>query len=355
VAAAVSELVLGGGGALPVDVKSLAHELRRLWQENAKEGSAITRACTRNVVAICANEDEAARATTTLAALVGEHPARAFVVQAVDEPARLEGFLAAHCSLRAGGRHVCCEQLTLHVGAEMRRRAAGAIVPLLVPDLPVFVWVVGAPHWDDPLLGRLLDVADRLVIDSRSAHDPPAFVRDLLGARRADAWAPGDFEWSRLSDWREAIASLFDEPRTRTLPARIERVEVGYGKGGSAVAAALLAGWALDRLELARTHAGKPPIARAVLTAGDESSPGAIASVCLYAGAERPACTVAFEPGDSGLTSRVELDDACALPARRPFADQDMVRLLEDQLDVPRASPLYERALARASDLLRTT
>ena len=353
-AAPVSRQVLGGGEALPVDVKSLAHELRRLWQENAQEGSAITRACTRNLVALCAGEDEAARASETIGALAGEHPARAFVVQASPDPARLEGFLAAHCALRTGGRHVCCEQLTLHVGEDMRRRAAGAIVPLLVPDLPVFVWVVGAPRWDDPLLARLLDVADRLVIDSRTADDPPAFVRDLLGARRADAWAPGDFEWSRLTDWRESIASLFDEPGTRTLPSRIQRVEINYGKGGSAVAAALLAGWALDRLELARTHIGKPPLARAVLTAGDDSSPGAIASVCLYTGAERPVCTVAFEPGDSGLTSRVELDDACALPARRPFADQDVVHLLEDQLDVPRASPLYERALARAADLLRS-
>ena len=348
----MSEQLLGGGGALKVDVRSLGHELRRLWQENAQEGSAITRACTRNLVAICAGEEEAVRASTTIGALAGEHPARAFVVQAAANPEQLEGFLAAHCSLRAGGRHVCCEQLTLHVGVEMRRRAAGAIVPLLVPDLPVFVWVVGAPRWDDPLLSRLLDVADRLVIDSRAAHDPPAFVRDLLGARRADAWAPGDFEWSRLSDWREAIASLFDEPQTRALPARIERVEVSYGQGGSAVAAALLAGWTLDRLELARSHAGKPGAAQAKLVAGDEASPGAIARVCLFAGGDRPVCTVAFEPGDSGLTSRVELEDACALPARRPFAEQDEVHLLEDQLDVPRASPLYERALARAAALL---
>jgi glucose-6-phosphate dehydrogenase assembly protein OpcA len=350
----VTEQLLGGGGALPVEVAALGNELRRLWQENAQKGSPITRACTRNLVAICADEDEATLATETIGALAGEHPARAFVVQASSEPARLEAFLAAHCSLRAGGRHVCCEQLTLHVGAAERRRAAGAIVPLLVPDLPVFVWVVGAPDWGDPLLSRLLDVADRLVIDSRTVSDPPAFVKAMAGARRADAWAPGDFEWSRLTDWREAIACLFDEPSTRALPAQVARVEVRYGRGGSAVAAALLAGWALDRLELARANAGEAAIATALLTAGDDASPGAIASVRLLADAPRATCTVAFEPGDSGLTSRVEVEDACPLPARRPFAEQDAVRLLEDQLDVPRASPMYERALARATLLLST-
>jgi len=352
VEAPVTDQVLGGGGALSVDVKSLGHELRRLWQENEKEGAAITRACTRNLVVLCASPEETDRATETIAALAGEHPSRAFVVCADAEPSKLEAYLTAHCSVRAGGRHVCCEQLTMHVGRDARRRAAGAIVPLLVPDLPVFVWLPGAPSWDDPLLERLLDVSDRLVIDSRTATDPHGFVCGLVDAHTADAWAPGDFEWSRLADWREAVASLFDEPATRALPARIDRIEVRYGRGGSAVAAALLAGWAQDRVAAARSREGVPGTAQAALAAVSEASPGAILGVALQADEPRFRCTVAFEEGDSGLTSRVDLEDACALPARRPFTESDMVRLLEHQLDMPGASPLYERALARAATLL---
>lgn len=351
-AAPVTDQVLGGGGALSVDVKSLAHELRRLWQENEKEGSAITRACTRNLVALCASEAEASKATEAIAALAGDHPSRAFVVVASDEPAKLEAYLTAHCSLRAGGRHVCCEQLTLHVGSDARRRAAGAIVPLLVPDLPVFVWLPGTPTWDDPLLTRLLDVSDRLVIDSRTATDPHAFVCGLVDAHKADAWAPGDFEWSRLMDWREAVASLFDEPATFAMPAKIDTIEVRYGTGGSAVAAALLAGWAQDRVAAARAREGATGTAQATLAQVTEASPGAILGVVLKAAEPRLTCTVAFEAGDSGLTARVDLEDACALPARLPFTESDLVRLLEHQLDMPGASPLYERALARAATLL---
>jgi glucose-6-phosphate dehydrogenase assembly protein OpcA len=348
----VTEQVLGGGGALSVDVASLGHELRRLWQENAREGGPITRACTRNLVALCASEAEATRATETIASLAGDHPSRAFVVVAAEDPAKLEAFLTAHCSLRAGGRHVCCEQLTLHVGRDARRRAAGAIVPLLVPDLPVFVWLTGTPSWEDPLLERLLDVSDRLVIDSRTASDPHAFVCNLVDAHKADAWAPGDFEWSRLMDWREAVASLFDEPATRALPSRVERIEVRYGRGGSAVAAALLAGWAQDRVAAARAREGVKGTASATLTQVGEASPSAILSVTLAADDPPFHCTVAFEKGDSGLTSRVDLEDACALPARLPFTESDVARLLEHQLDMPGASPLYERALARAATLL---
>ena len=64
----MTDQVLGGGGALSVDVKSLGHELRRLWQENEKEGAAITRACTRNLVVLCASPEETDRATPSRAA-----------------------------------------------------------------------------------------------------------------------------------------------------------------------------------------------------------------------------------------------------------------------------------------------
>ena len=348
----VNEL-LGGGAALPVEVTALGNELRRLWQENARAGSPITRACTRNLVALCAGPAEAERATAAIAALAAEHPSRGFVVEDAPEPAKLEAYLSAVCSLRAGGRHVCCEQIHLQVGADARRRAAGAIVPLLVPDLPVFVWVLGTPRWDDPLLARLLDVADRLVVDSRVATAPHDFVRGLVDARREDAWAPGDFEWSRLSEWREAIACLFDEPATRALPPALARVEVRYGRNGSAVAAALLAGWVQDRVALVRARAGLPEATvDAVLEACDEATPGAIARVRLVAQDPAATFTIAFEAGDSGLTTRVDVADACALPARRPFPEQALERLLGDQLDAPSASPLYDRALARAVPLL---
>jgi glucose-6-phosphate dehydrogenase assembly protein OpcA len=171
--------------------------------------------------------------------------------------------------------------ITLSVGKDARRRAAGAIVPLLVPDLPVFVWRPGALAWDDELLGRLLDVADRFIIDSASCTDATAVLSDLAGRKRDDRWSPGDFAWSRLAPWREAVAALFDAPDTAHLPARLERVVVRYGAGGDRSGAALLGAWAADRIEVARERgavglgarvadgdgAGEPGAAELVLTA----------------------------------------------------------------------------------------
>jgi glucose-6-phosphate dehydrogenase assembly protein OpcA len=360
VAAAVTgHEVLGGGGALAVDVGAIGRELRRLWAETAEASDdqarpVITRACTRNLVVLAGDHAQAAHATRLVASLAGMHPTRAFVVEAVaGDPARLEAWLTAHCSIRAGGRHVCCEQISLAVGADARRRAAGTIVPLLVPDLPVFVWALGTPDWEDPLLARLLDVADRLVVDTRAASDEQEMVRGLGAAQREDAWAPGDFEWSRLAGWREAVAAMFDEPATRPVPERIDRVHVQYCAGGGAIGAARLAGWALDRLDAARARAPEagaaPPVAE--LEAVHGASPGDIVGVRMTAAGVT--CEVRIEEADSGLTSRVDLEDACPLPARHPNPRLPDEHLLEDQLDMPGPSPIYERAFVRAAALLR--
>ncbi|MEP7027998.1 MAG: glucose-6-phosphate dehydrogenase assembly protein OpcA [Candidatus Eisenbacteria bacterium] len=367
--------VLGGGGTLEVDVKSIGRELRRLWDETGEAGAegaanrpVITRACTRNLIVLAANPEEAERATGLLAAVAGMHPTRAFVVEAGagGNPERLEAHLQAVCSIRGTGRHVCCEQITMSVGPGARRRAAGTIVPLLVPDLPVFVWVLGEPDWDDELLIRLLDVADRLLVDTRRAADPVAVMANLARRPHKVRWTPGDFEWSRLSPWREAVASLFDEPATATLPARLERVVVRFGAGGSAVGAALIAGWMVDRIAEARERAATGrgrdagggamgnagAAATAVLEPVPDARAGEICGIELHAREPAARCEVVAAADDHALTARVTLAGSCALPVRQPWVRGAEESLLEDQLDTPGAWPTYEGALAIAASLL---
>jgi glucose-6-phosphate dehydrogenase assembly protein OpcA len=366
--------VLGGGGPLAVDVKSLGKELRRLWETTAEAtpgGAAVlTRACTRNLVALASDAAEAARASELIAAVADRHPTRAFVVRANAgpgaDPEALTAYLEARCLLRGGGRHVCCEQITLDVGENARRRAAGTIVPLLVPDLPVFVWVMGDVDWDDELLVRLLDVADRLVVDSRRAKDVGALVRDLAARRGTGRWSPGDFEWSRLAPWREAAAAQFDEPKTAAMAPLLDCVRVRMGHGGSPVGAALLSGWAVDRLararDLAATGLGgrttdgdttgddSPP--RAELEGARDAAPGAILE--LRFSCDRPGATaeIVVTAADSALTAWVDVPEGCSLPSRHPLDTLLEESLLEDQLDAPGCMPVYERALLQAATLL---
>lgn len=357
--------VLGGGGVLPVDVGSISTELHRLW-EAAREGGAVTRACARNLVALCTAGAGEAAALPALLAIATEHPARAFLLVATPGPAdRLDASLAAHCVLRPGRRHVCCEQITLAVGDDARRRAASAIVPLLVPDLPVFVWVTAALDFADPALERLLDVADRLVFDSRACPDPARTVVEMVQTERNDRWSPADLEWGRLEPWREAVAALFDDPAAASLAAHVERVTIEHGAAAT-VAGALLAGWIIDRSEAAR--AAEAPGERARVESGDAAGEATSPAVVLASGPGEGVRRVVLESRHPDARLEVALAEegralvlslaaagVCASPARRPHDPAPLPELLGRMVAEARPDVLYERALLRAASWLGGT
>jgi glucose-6-phosphate dehydrogenase assembly protein OpcA len=61
---------------------------------------------------------------------------------------------------------VCGEQVTIVAAGAAVDTAASAIEPLVVPDVPVFLWWKDIPHEEDKLFNRLVELTDRVVIDS---------------------------------------------------------------------------------------------------------------------------------------------------------------------------------------------
>jgi glucose-6-phosphate dehydrogenase assembly protein OpcA len=365
----LANAVLGGGAAIPVEVHAIGKELRRLW-ESAEKPGVLTRACTRNLVALCQDEGEAERATAIVAELSARHAVRAFVVTAVaDAPDTLEAFLSAHCSLRGGGRHVCCEQVTLRVGSAARRRAAAAMLPLLVPDLPVVAWAVGDLEWEDACLDALLEVSDRMLVDSRRLRDPLGALEDMAGGEREDEWSPGDFEWARLAPWREAVAMLFESGAGAPTPTSVACVTVEHGEGAPPIGPALLAGWIADRIAVVSEAAAIG--LRARVEAGDAAGEDTVLDVRLHAisGATPGVCGVVVRT-DRGVDLRVERKredgplrvplpgagpDDVSVSRSMPCDIDNEAALLGDLLDRHGHDAMYERALARAATLLAGT
>jgi hypothetical protein len=276
--------------------------------------------------------------------------------------------------MRGEGRHVCCEQIRLVVGGDAGRRAAGAVIPLLVPDLPVFLWCAGTPPWENEFFRRLLDVADRLIVDSRTFPDPAAGLEDLV-ERRGEEWSPADLDWYRHESWREAIAVCFDDPRLARRAGDVDRIGVGYGTASEAApgaipsAAALLAGWALDRVELAR-EAGPTGLAARV-EAGDAAGEATPPEVVLERMTDAPSGEIArahLSVSSESISFRIECPgegEVLTLDANTPHAGSHRHRLPRVRLPLERllaralddASPdvVYERALLRAASILSGT
>jgi len=174
-------------------------------------------------------------ATETLAGLAERHPSRTVLL--FPEPDANDG-VAARVLLECydvAGRHLCNEVVELRLRGARTRAPASIALPLVLPDLPIFLRWRGRPEFDSPMLSQLLDMVDRLVVDSAEWPDVPGAYVEL--ARLFDRVAVSDIAWRRSLAWRASLARGWPE-----LPHRI---------AGPPAEAALVAGWLRSRVAAA--------------------------------------------------------------------------------------------------------
>src|SRR5919112_3007394 len=209
-----------------IDAAKLERELNAMWAEMstpAGEGGAagVVRACVLNLVVYAEGAAERAEVDDLLSEVVERHPCRAIVLAAergADE-ARLEAFVSTRCQLSSrGSKRICGEQITIEAAGASVDTASSAVAPLLVPDVPVFLWWRDIPHYDDRLFTRLAGMADRVVIDSASFDRPHEDLLRLAALLEGGRMRLSDLNWGRLTSWRAPGAGLWGGADHRASP-----------------------------------------------------------------------------------------------------------------------------------------
>jgi glucose-6-phosphate dehydrogenase assembly protein OpcA len=152
---------------------------------------------------------DAARAT--LAGLAERHPSRTIIlVPRPGEDEALDAHLSLECfPLLGEQRQMCSEVIELHLKGRRADAAASIVLPLLLPDLPVFLRWRGMPPFGSDVLDDLVGVVDRLVVDSREWGDAREGLRSL--SLLLERTAVSDIAWARTLPWRAQIARLWPE------------------------------------------------------------------------------------------------------------------------------------------------
>jgi len=247
-----------------IDAAKLERELNAMWAEMsapaAGEGgearqAGVVRACALNLVVYAAAPEECEEVNELLGDIVERHPCRAIVLAADRDAAepRLEAFISTRCQLSSRGRkRICGEQITIEAAGAAADTASTAVAPLLVPDVPVFLWWKAVPHYDR-LFTRLAALADRVVIDSASFDRPHEDLRRLARLLEPGKTRLSDLNWGRLTSWRSLVAGFWDVADYRESLARVERIRIEYDppdRSHSHIApkALLALGWLASRL-----------------------------------------------------------------------------------------------------------
>jgi glucose-6-phosphate dehydrogenase assembly protein OpcA len=270
------------------DVAGIERELRRLWSSLDGDAGAgtdrrlvpaaddlapvpggagtaqPTRICTLTLLAVVRNGRPAE--TAALAERLGErHPSRSIVLdlRSAGPEAQQDGrldveiALCCHTPVPGGRQAVCCEQIAVTASGRAVGRVPALVLPLLVPDLPVYVlWPDDPPSAPDPaadVLRRLAEVADVLIVDSAAMRHPVAGLAAAAVFAGPPAGGLRDLTWGRLTPWRDLIVQCFDPAPMRQALERLERIGIRTEGDPAAdrrdpIAGLLLGAWLAGRL-----------------------------------------------------------------------------------------------------------
>ena len=185
-----------------------------------------------NLVVIARRPELAERCAATMQTLTGRHPSRTIVIQSADPdgPSWLDARIEAHCvEPRPDAPETCAETIYVTCGGEAGRHLSAVATPLIIHDLPVTVWWPGEPPLTSPTARDLLAGADRLVVDGSTwSGDGLGRLREMAALQATTPLAISDFALVRQSRWREAIASIFDDPEFLPYLRSLRRFAVTY-------------------------------------------------------------------------------------------------------------------------------
>ncbi len=243
----VAETIAPG---LPVEIGKIDRELKKLWAEWAESGSPMTRASLMNLAVYSEAPGSLPRNTEIIFKITEDHACRAIVISANPgaEENRVEAWISAHCHVsRAGGQQICSEQLSFALEGPSTRLLPNIVFSQLDSDLPFYLWWQGEFH--DAMHPHFWAWVDRVIYDSQSWSDFGAQIQRVETAQTEarQRIVLCDLNWTRLVQFRLAIAQFFDHPRTHFHFGEIERVEIDFAPGYRSTAL-LLAGWLAAQL-----------------------------------------------------------------------------------------------------------
>jgi glucose-6-phosphate dehydrogenase assembly protein OpcA len=348
-----------GVGALQVSHASGLHAVNRVLNDMHREmlrvgggddGGAV-RLSVLNLVAACVDVESADIATQAVGRLGAKHPARAIIILADPAGGReMEADLSLQCSAVDAGQ-VCAEVVRLVVGGEAAYHLASVVTPLLVPDIPVYLWLVGAPPLRQAFGSDAIAICERLILDSGAYCDDAATLRlladelDVVG----DAISLSDVAWERSSIWRQLIAQSFDGEEVRAFLRGIDRVEIDCSGERVSALGWLMVGWLSSRLDWNGSRR-QPTLVTAAHTA-DDVPVHDLVRIALHCSTNGHRALISVERRGIALHSVIDVDGGIRAERAVPIIDRDTVDLVGALLESAGEDPVYRAALRSAADL----
>ncbi len=340
----------------PAEIESV---LQRLWNEANGEGeeAPVMHVRTLNVLVFV---PAAAATPDTLRAIEVasvQHPGRMISLILTDDEQPPVANVAIACRIGERGKQLCGEHITITSGSAAPLPSIAA--SLIIAGLPVLLWWHGDPPFSGPIFDSLVEIADRVIVDSRTWHTPFATLPQL--AQIAVAHAPhiayADLHWTRLTPWRRLTAQCFDLPDALPELYQLQHVTIEHGPDDhDQLSALLFIGWLGSGLDwrIVATDAGQYTV----------RGPHGAVTIELHRRAGNPGLhmvglrsanatfTLAQRPETGCIRTELTLPHSAPIERMARFIPEPLEQVISAELNMLEHDQHFERALHIAARLL---
>jgi len=373
---------LPGAKAPTINVDAIERQLTALWQQASQdeEHGGVTRASMFNLLVYVPSRKEASKLDEMLTDITAARPCRAILIVADgDAPEEmLTAEVTSRCTLpSASSKQVCCEQVTITAGGAQADEVPSAVAPILLSDLPVYLWWHAVPRLaDKALFRRLVDLSDRVVIDSAHFRDPEADLASMAAVlTETPRWtALSDLNWARLTAWRALLAGFYDIANYRPLLNQLKQVTIRYAPPATdssliPTRALILAGWLASRLRwsVQPGSAKRTPASTSLDVSVDGHSfglefahtrrkiePGHLALVTLESDADQSVSfTVRRSADGQRIETSVTRDEEKSSQRVLGYEGLSETELIGKELEILGHDRVYEQAVLAAGEMIK--
>jgi glucose-6-phosphate dehydrogenase assembly protein OpcA len=328
----------------PAQPEQILKALTKVWtslgQEESQQGKpTVLRASSMTLIVATDEQDGGFSASQTISELMHEHPSRGIVL-VVSEKAE-KGLVArvlAQCWKPFGkAQQICCEQIEVTAAPDSWPNIGPTVIGIIPADLPVILWCrhsaalkPSATSDQKAGLEAVMDLASKVIIDTNA--EDPASAFDILAQWRARGRIVADLEWTRLTQWREPIAQIFDNLTRENRFSNFHTIEVAHTGDEPCASVLYIAGW------LSAPYRAKVSIVKT------DGPAGGLHRVTLRSGSE----TIDFErTGRDCMTLR----STNGRQRQYSFSEPTPYTVMNEELAVLGPDPAFDSAFTRAQEL----
>lgn len=205
---------------------SIQNELNRIFKAPLNpEGS---KACLFNLIVYTHESHRTAYFTQIVKLIKTQFPCR--IIFITNNPLSKENYfhVKSSCEKNQDGTGFACDEFFIETAGQDLNRVNFILLPLFVPDLPIYLLWGQDPTTEYTILPHLENFATRLIFDAETTEDLQQFSREMLNRINSSPIQIVDMNWARMGGWREILAQSYDSKDGLEQLAAANHIELIY-------------------------------------------------------------------------------------------------------------------------------